>query len=703
MIKADLHDCNNIASAVIAIRKNHLNIRYAINGTGKSTIASAIQLQAKSESLSQLKPFGATTDPVCTLSEPITDVLLFNEEFVRSFVFQQSEVIPNSFDVFIKNPQYLEKQKAISDRLTKIHLDIAENSDLKQIVSAGQWVLSKFNLTQGGKFKQAGLIKSLTDSGSIFELPDDLAKFEPLMKRDYTVDWVGWKNDGAKYDDNGICPFCTSGLDEDYATEKKLFTSSYSKSNVKNVTEMLVYVDNVKEFMDEAKRDTLYGCIKRAKDNRETQFWVKKFYDELKFLVEELSEVQNFNSFQVKREDIPHLDDHLKDLMIDISTLDIFNTPRVRTSVAFVNERISAVLAETELLKRDIGQLKGYIGTAKELAIADINDFLSTAGIAYKFNLIEESEDSSKTILSYFPKTGAPVEVPDINLHLSWGERNAFALVLFMHYATSQDPGLIILDDPISSFDSNKKYAIISRLFSASSKRKSFYRKTVLMLTHDLQPVIDYVINDKPTGEYVSAHFLYNKGGAICEQEILPSDIMSLPKLLAQNARNPALNTVHRVASLRKLLEHMPDDGSGHNEAYNLLSCLLHGRTSPSHKDHSPMTGGEIKAGEGLIRTYITDFSYSAYFTQAFTKEPLLKFFTEEKNPYFRLQSFRVLVEALNLKAKIGDDTLMKYVDEQFHVENDYIFALDFVKYDTVPEFVIPKCLEFLKREKLIA
>ena len=74
----------------------------------------------------------------------------------------------------------------------------------------------------------------------------------------------------------------------------------------------------------------------------------------------------------------------------------------------------------------------------------------------------------------------------------------------------------------------------------------------------------------------------------------------------------------------------------------------------------------------------------------------------DETNSYYRLQAFRVLLAVLNLRSKISDDTLMKYIDEQFHVENDYMFTLDFVKYDTVPDFVILKCLEFLRKESLI-
>lgn len=110
MIKAEIKNCNNIISTDIHLKKNHLNIRYAMNGTGKSTIATAIELQSKQEDLSDLKCFGSAVEPTCTFSENINKVLLFNDDFVNNIVFQQSEVIQNSFDVFIRTPQYEERQ-----------------------------------------------------------------------------------------------------------------------------------------------------------------------------------------------------------------------------------------------------------------------------------------------------------------------------------------------------------------------------------------------------------------------------------------------------------------------------------------------------------------------------------------------------------------------------------------------------------------
>jgi len=701
MIRAEVNNCNNIDSATVQLRKNHLNIRYAMNGVGKSTIAEAIKRSSLNEDLSLLKAFDSDIEPKCTLSESDTKVLLFNEDFVDDIVFQKSEVIQNSFEVFIKTPDYEERQKSINDRLKQIHVDVSQNEDLQKIASVGRIVLLKFGLTSTGALRKSGNLKSLIETDSIFTLPYDLRDYQPMMDKDYKVEWVGWKQEGSNYDDNNICPFCTSGFKDSYEQEKRIFTSSYKKSNVKNIIDTLSYFDTVKEYMDESKKEKLYKCIKETTDEQEILFMIKQFHSELEFLVNKITSVENFNSYQVRSEDISKLDEQLNKLIINPSILDIFNNEKVIDLIDFINTRVKAVIADTASLKVDIGQLESIIGSAKKAAVKDINEFLVTAGINYKFEIIDEAENTSRTILKYISNKIDPIEVDDIKHHLSWGERNAFALALFMHYSLSQKPDLIILDDPISSFDSNKKYAIINRLFS-SSKRITLYKRTVLMLTHDLQPIIDCLVNDKPRRELVSACFLQSKDGVISEQEILGADVQSLPKLLAQNSKNEALNKVHRVASLRKLLEYMPNDETVQELAYYILSSLLHGRMKPTRIDDTELSIEEIESGEEFVKRYIADFEYTHYSTSVVTEDNLLKSFNEEGCSYSRLQVFRVLLGILNLRQHI-DDPLLKYIDEKFHMENDYMFDLDFMKYDLVPEFIIPKCSEYLKSAGLIS
>jgi wobble nucleotide-excising tRNase len=80
-----------------------------------------------------------------------------------------------------------------------------------------------------------------------------------------------------------------------------------------------------------------------------------------------------------------------------------------------------------------------------------------------------------------------------------------------MFEAIKKGADLIILDDPISSFDKNKKFAILSMLFGKSSHIKTNLRdRTVLMLTHDFEPIIDIIYNNLPKLENKNSYFLEN-------------------------------------------------------------------------------------------------------------------------------------------------------------------------------------------------
>jgi hypothetical protein len=330
---------------------------------------------------------------------------------------------------------------------------------------------------------------------------------------------------------------------------------------------------------------------------------------------------------------------------------------------------------------------------------------MESSGINYRIAIHHDSENTSSAILKYVASSESQIDVDKIRLHLSWGERNAFALALFMYYSISRNPDLIILDDPISSFDSSKKYAIMNRLFTKSSSKKSFMNKTILMLTHDFQPIIDFVVNGMPRGNNISACFLQNMKGYIHETEIARNDIKAFPVLLSINAKDHTKNIIHRIICLRKYLEYTgqsPDD----DIAYNIISCILHGKKEPDCKMSNnacrEYSREEYVLGEAVIRGYVPDFTYKSFLDDNISISKLLNNFNNETNRYYKIQIFRVIIEIAHIRTKIKDDTIIKYIDEQFHIENDYIFYLDFDKYDIVPEYYIENCLSFLSDCKLI-
>ena len=96
------------------------------------------------------------------------------------------------------------------------------------------------------------------------------------------------------------------------------------------------------------------------------------------------------------------------------------------------------------------------------------------------------------------------------------------------------------------------------------------------------------------------------------------------------------------------------------------------------------MLQSQIQEAENYIKDFIGDFAYTFYYADLFTKEKLASLYVAEQNDYFKLQVFRVLIEVSEARPRL-DDPILKYIDEQFHVENDYVYYLDFTKYNLVP------------------
>ena len=260
--------------------------------------------------------------------------------------------------------------------------------------------------------------------------------------------------------------------------------------------------------------------------------------------------------------------------------------------------------------------------------------------------------------------------------HLSYGERNALALVLFMFSALKNNPDLIILDDPISSFDGNKKFAILNMLFMSE---RCLRNRSVLLLTHEFNSVIDIVstmhhkISPAPY-----ASFLKTVEGIMTEERIRKSDIMPFKKIAMANIEDTNEN-LNKLVYLRRLYEIEEEKGM----AWQLLSNLFHNndRSIPIVRENGEsreMTDSERQEGTMEIQTYVPDFDYSVEFAK--TQDiPLMKnLFENSDSNYEKLQLYRIMYNENN-----DNPVVKKYVNEVFHVENDYLYQ----------QFVIDECV----------
>lgn len=696
-MEVKINNCNNIETAKINIKENMLNIKYAMNGTGKSTIGKALYL----DDLSELKTFGGKDNPSITKDIEITSVL-FDENFVNNIVFKGSEVIENSFDIFIKSDNYDEKRKNVDNILKNLTLNIFEDEALSDFYNKLE-VLSSKIIYKSGNIHKKGVYQSILKRENIFKIPKELSKYEEFISnKEKNISWVKWKLTGFDLEQKGKCPFCTEKLIKEYEAEKNKFKETYTKPDVENLNKIVEIFESISEYIEENQYKNIMECIKEKDKEDEINMVFNKVMSETNYIKDKLIKIKEFNSYNVDNQQIKDLKQIVEDLYISTKDLNYYTTKKAFDIFDKINKKIDGVLEQITTLKKEIGDMNGLIIAMIRQSKKEINYFLNLAGFNYEFDIVKDGDEKNiTTILRYNGKNNEKHEVSDISNHLSWGERNAFALVLFMYYSLTKNPDLIILDDPISSFDGNKKYAIMNRLFENRKDGKSFYNKTVLMLTHDFEPAIDFGINHKPNGQ-IKISYLKNEFGNVIETNIEPKeDIKSIIQIYYENAMADNLNIISRINFLRGYIEHTNvEDSDIKNRVYDILSSIIHGRNlSKKYKDEFiQLSDEEIEDGNSYIREFIKEFNGREILNKI-TDKFILSEYRKEENNYIKLQLFRIYLKLSNNRVKLKDDVLLKFVDEIYHIENDYMFSLNLIKFDIVPTYIISKIDKFMESE----
>ncbi|SFL39006.1 hypothetical protein SAMN05216390_1248 [Lachnospiraceae bacterium KH1T2] len=709
----EISNCNNIAEAKISITENTLNIKYGCNGTGKSTISEAIRLKSEGNSLEGLRPFtdeeNNDINPVVN-DIPFTKVKVFNEDYIKKYLFKSEGIFADSYSVLLQSKECEELAKKISDLLNELQSSFNEDDSISDLSNMLSEYMSVVNYASGSIAKRGGLGEFLKGNGAGFEKHQELDAYKPFYESDIASvsKWADWRTSGINHMNGDSCPFCTSNMDmpviqKQNETIKKVF----KKSAIKTATQVLEYLKKgiekgyiskdaekgLLEYLgDEDKADELYAELSQLA--AETEYLQKK-----------LRAISIFRPMNVTHDQLTEIEKSLKSMQIDRNILQkYYTTDLMGNSVDAINAKIEELLSKSGQLKglffQHESKLKKLIDDRKD----DINAFFTLAGFPYKFEIKEEGERKANTYLIPFGKEKA-VSEPDS--HLSWGERNAFALVMFIFDAISENADLIVLDDPIAAFDNNKKFAVIRRMFD-NQQEVTFRDKTVLMLTHDLQPVIDYIHGSffKAYGltTPVRADFISNENGVIKEQAIEDTDLLNTVVLTEHFAKDEDKPLFVRIVNYRKYYE-LTTSGFKESACYDILSNLIHGRSIPEDGQKQPMPQNLIDQGMLEIGKYMPGYTYEKMIEELKSSN-LIKEVSENSNMYYRILAIRLLFEReKNLLQQLKKEYpgACKFLNETNHIENDYVFQLNPEKYFAIPEVYVNEIRDFIDKHGVIA
>lgn len=695
-----ISNCNNIATVEVPIHDNTLNIFFGQNGTGKSTIAQVIAESTKPRpDFKRFIPYGMVSELKPAISEhPYHSVAIFNAEYIKSYTYQQKSLHQNAFDVFIRTKEYEESKDKADAALASIRGQLFDDEEISNMRKQIGELLNTVKLNGTGNIDRRGAGKKVVDEGmgAYFNPPQELQELSPFFVDALVAPWADWRLQGMeRYGTMGVCPYCAHEDDTHSQSITNAFKKSFDKQSVAFASNIKKAIDGLEGYIAPLKASELLGYFGTTENADAFEVSLTKLVTEAQYLHNKLLAINNFNITSIDRDQIGALDDILGKMQIEANACgDYFSAEKTVEVIEKVNQKIRGLREKVNELRAIIGKSKKQLETAIKDRENDINEVLSIAGFPYLFHLSIEGDAAASAYIEYRLQDGSGSEHKAPAEGLSWGERHAFALVMFMFDAISKNTDLIVLDDPISSFDSNKKYALMHRLFMAGSRGNSLYQKTVLLLTHDLQPVIDYVqVGGRiMNSNSVAAYYAQNVNGIIQLSQICKNaDILSCVILMSELAKDDSVDIAVRVSALRKYIENTVAQLE-YDMAYHILSSLIHGREQPS-KDQAGevlLSIDERNDGLSFIRGFIPNFDYALVYDKC-QPEKLLSRLDGETNYYEKIVMLRLYSERkLEFRTLLyqNHEVLRKYLDETFHIENDYMYMLDIRKHNIVPRFI---------------
>ena len=690
-----IENCNSIDRADISIKKGSLNIKFGSNGLGKSTIAKAIVSQARNDgTLAALMPFknrgkDGSGQPKVSGVHELSSALVFDEEFVNQFAFQQDEVVKNSFDIFIKTPEYDTAMQDIEKLFVGIKKAFTDSPEIEQTTKDLKDLRDAFGKPNkdGSISKSSKVLKAFGAGNKIDNIPDALQPFEMFVKSANPSKWIGWQIKGNEFLELGdTCPYCSTALPNEEQKETALSVAKeYDATAVNHLNTLKAVIERLGKYFSAACQENLEKVTKAKTELSAPQ---KSFLSSLKTSIEalivQLEGLRTISFFSLR--DVDEIDKKLPLLKIDLGMIDKLDSAETRVVTDPINSQLDELIKQVGNLKGQINKHKAKIKKTIEENQESINGFLKSAGYKYSVKIISEP-DSYKMKLVHEDLSDF---IDAASNHLSYGEKNAFALVLFMHQVLSEDPDIVILDDPISSFDKNKKFAILHELFRGKGSLRD---RTTLMLTHDIEPAIDVIKSTARVfqGSHPSATFLSCRQGIVKEAAITSEDIRTFAQICSEILAED-IDDIIKAIYLRRHYEIVDNVGF----EYNLLASLFKKRSVPtfmSATENRDMTPQEKMNAETNIKERIPSFDYDSLVVQASDDALMTEKFFDTEVGYEKIQIFRIV------RGKHEDDIITKFINESYHIENEYVMQLNPHKFESIPEYVVEECARLLQSD----
>lgn len=593
-MKVIIKNCNNIKETEIDFIEGKKNLIIAQNGTGKSTITKAISLAVEKKSFEGLasKAVDIHEMPEIFVDNTPESLMIFNQQFSDNIVFAKDQLLGDETAHLLlqENEEIRQLKKQVEQQL----------SNLQQVIASSLPVhvakhISDFNDISKKNTKEFVLKKKYEGLASKNPFSDlsVIGIFKKVLSKvESKVDWYSWRDKYSLIEANNeyICPYCaqsvSTSLSESFLqfVENTNIKAAQSREDLGAIYQTLHAATTLNiEFLDPIINGK--ASIESINNNKKLLSLAKTIKD-MQETIGQLNELTaksmcsgtnaiDFNAINIKK--LSHLKEY------DV-----------------ISEAFEKLAKEKTTLIKQSGIINHKLVSSLKGNTNILNEFCKLTGIPYEFKV--KKVKNNLRVIMYYKKTENIVSSP--NQHLSYGEKNALASMIFALIAKQQNTELLIFDDPFSSFDEHKRHYIYHHLFH---NKRILKNKTILYFTHDTSSVFDLMYLGIPA-QFDTCLSLKNFNGQVKSYSITKQNIKMFKIGLIEYI-NQSDNEIVKLVYLRKLIEAFENkDGrakeTNYYYVYHFISSYIKGGPLQikSNFKFTLMSESEIKKAKKQIK-----------------------------------------------------------------------------------------------------
>lgn len=677
MGKIKFENIQCINNGEIDILKNKINIKFAYNGFGKSSIAKCLESHINGDGLEFLTPFSGG-EPSISLEDRYSRCIVFNEDFINDYLFVENELDQRCFDIVLHDKESEEKFNRIETETRDLKNSVGEA--MRRMIDDFATIKANLRYKDATAFHGSCAVAKGFKSGADVlgkAKSPSLLKYNDMFSISKSPDWIKWFLSGKDYISFNKCPYCREELEDGFLDKydlkiSELFSNvDFAKNNKAKET--------ILKLSEYASDDTKGSIIAiNSKNNVVTSdvSVTKLVFDKIESEISKIQIIQNIDKIAFSKKIIKKdIETTLNSCVLDTKYFESVNK-ELGKEAQNINSSINKLISAIDEYVLALEEFNTFLVKSIEESNGKINNILKMAGIPYEFFV---SKDEDNNAIATVKSLDSKEIVEEIKNHLSYGERNAFSMIIFGFLAKRQNHDLIILDDPVSSFDENKKYALMHYLFNKNDG--ALKDETCLYLTHDIEPIIDFTFAKRNLIKPMIS-YLYLDGKEVKEKMIDDSDVISsieYERSLVSSSNEDLVKIIH----LRKYCELIAKPE--YRDMYEVLSNAEKVRNKMTKRNGDPLDEEVRKNGISLIRQFIPNFDYDV-FVRTYTDSKLISLY-ENKNvtDVEKIMVARLIVSHYQTECGL-DNTIFNFITKQYHVENMFIYAIkDFCN---IPKYI---------------